>query len=590
MTTPHWRVRPHDPGRVERLAKGANLHPLVARLLINRGIDDPAAARIHLDAKRQSLHDPELLPGVVEAAERLRKAVDAGRKIVIYGDYDVDGVCGVSLLWGCLKLAGARNVKAYIPHRVEEGYGVNAEALRKLGSEDGAELIVTVDCGITAVEEARLAREMGVELIVTDHHAIGPDLPDADVLVHPRLNGGSYPFPELCGCGVAFKLAWQFCKSFGDGKRASPQMRDFLLEALNLVALATVADVVPLEGENRIFVRHGLRGLVGEPSVGLKALLEVSGHLGRDRLNAGAIGFGLAPRINAAGRMERAMAAVEMLTTTDPDRARDLARTLDECNVRRQETERMMVAEAHEMIREAGGSTDRGALVVGREGWHPGVIGIVAGRLAETYHRPSVVLAVNEPVAQGSARSIPGLNLVEAIRACADGLLLGFGGHAAAAGVKLAPARWKEFAERFDAHCKGVLTVEQLRRELLIDAETRLAELTLKACEAIDELEPFGIGNPRPVLAADRVRVAAEPRVMGDGRNHIKLRLAQGDAVVEAVGWRMAGRLKELGAGTLCSVAFHPSVNEWNGRRSVQLELKDIQVHCDRGEDHGPES
>jgi single-stranded-DNA-specific exonuclease len=580
--TPHWRTRHHDPEQTQALSREADVHPLIARLLLNRGVKDADGARGFLDAKQKALLDPECVPGVVEAAERICKAIERGTKIVIYGDYDVDGVCATSVLWACLKLAGAKSLEYYVPHRVEEGYGLNAEAIKTI-AQGGAGLIVTVDCGITAVGEAKLARDLGVELIITDHHAFGPDLPEAAVLVHPQL-GHPASYSDLCGCGVAFKLAWQICKSFGDGKKASPAMRDFLLRSLNLVALATVADVMPLEGENRIFVKHGLRGIAADPSVGLRALMEVAGVLGRDKLNSGVIGFNLAPRINAAGRMERAMAAVEMLITTDEARARELAQSLNECNVRRQEVERRMVAEAHRLIEEQGGSTELGAIVLGSADWHTGVVGIVAGRIAETYHRPTIILAVSDHLAQGSARSIPGFHLVDAIRAGGDGLLIGFGGHAAAAGLKLHPDNLPAFTARFNDHCRSALTTEQLRKDLWIDAEVRLAELTTKVVQDLERLEPFGMGNPRPVLSADRVRIVGDPRYVGADQQHIQLKFSQGTTATKAIGFRMASRLRDVKPGTLCSVAFHPSINEWNGRREVQLELKDVQVHEGAGD------
>ncbi len=290
-----WRLKPFDAGRIESLSRSARLSPLVAQLLINRGIDDPARATAFLEAKMGALHDPELLPGARRAAERIVSAIHERRKIVIYGDYDVDGVCGTSVLWACLRLAGATELDYYIPHRVEEGYGVNAEALRRLTTEEKASLIVTVDCGISAVQEAELARSLGLELIITDHHTLGPELPAAAEIVHPRLPGSAYPSGDLCGAGVAFKLAWQVCKSFGDGKRASPHMRNFLVGSLGLVALATIADVVPLSDENRIIVRHGLAAISAEPSAGLRALMEISGSLGKKRLTAGMVGFGMAP-------------------------------------------------------------------------------------------------------------------------------------------------------------------------------------------------------------------------------------------------------------------------------------------------------
>ncbi|HEV3162471.1 MAG TPA: single-stranded-DNA-specific exonuclease RecJ [Isosphaeraceae bacterium] len=585
--TQRWRLRPHDPERIAALSAEADIPPLLAQLLLNRGISDPARARVFLDARLTSLHDPELLPGVVEAADRIVAAVRERRKIVIYGDYDVDGVCGTSVLWACLRLAGASAelVEYYIPHRVEEGYGLNAEALRKLVTERHADLIVTVDCGISAVEEARVARELGVSLIITDHHTIGPELPAADVLVHPRLPGSLYPFADLCGCGVAFKLAWQICKSFGDGKKASPHLRDFLVRSIGLVALATVADIVPLEGENRILVRHGLERIVDNPSVGLRALMEVSGFQERRQISTGNVGFGLAPRINAAGRLECALKAVEMLTTDDADSARQIAQFLNQCNSERQDLERSIADEARQMIEVEGGLGERGAIVLGKVGWHAGVIGIVASRLVETFHRPAVVVSLNDGVCQGSARSVPGFHLYDAISACSEGLT-GFGGHAAAAGLKMPREVFPHFAERFDRHCRTAISPQLLQKELMIDAEVPLALLTRRLVEGIEALEPHGMGNPRPLLMTDRVRVVGEPRIVGEKKNHVQLRVEQGGEVLRVIAWNMAERAKKLTAGTLCSVAFHPAINEWNGRRDVQLELKDFQIQ--EGELHAP--
>ena len=575
MTT-RWRLRPHDSARIAQLSRQAGISPLVAQLLLNRGIEDPERAALFLQSKLSCLHDPESLPGAPEAAERIVAAIRAHKKIVIYGDYDVDGVCGTSVLWACLKLAGARDVEYYIPHRVDEGYGVNAEALQKLVTERHAELIVTVDCGISAVKEAKLARTLGVELIVTDHHTIGTELPDA-LIVHPRLEGSRYPCHDLCGAGVAFKLAWQVCKSFGDGKKASPHLRDFLLKSIGLVALATIADVVPLAGENRILVRHGLAGIFEKPSAGMKALMRVSGVLDKKRLTTGNVGFGLAPRINAAGRLERAMRAVEMLTTDDEILADRIADELDCCNTKRQEVEQTIVAEARRMIEEQGGLGGRSAIVLGREGWHPGVIGIVASRLMDIYHRPVIVVALHAELGQGSARSIAGLDLYEAIHACSEGLI-SFGGHKAAAGLKLPAALLPSFTERFDDYCRNALAPEQLQKVLEIDAEIPLGMLTHRLVEELDALEPFGMSNPKPLLIASGVTLLGDPRVVGDKKNHLQLRCGQGTATVKAIAWNMAEKGKALKANTVCSLAFFPTINEWNGRREVQLEVKDFQI------------
>ena len=577
-----WRLRPDDPERMLALSRAAGISPLLAQLLINRGIDEPRRAVAFLEARLGSLHDPELLPGAVEAAERIDRAMRSGRRIVIYGDYDVDGVCGTSILWSCLKLAGGRHVTYYIPHRIEEGYGVNAEALRRLAAESPAAMVVTVDCGISAIREAELARELGLELIVTDHHTIGPVLPPADVVVHPRRPGGAYPSGDLCGAGVAFKLAWQVCKGFGDGKRASPHLRDHLVRSLGLVALATVADVVPLSDENRILVRHGLAGIAGAPTVGLRALMEVSGCLDKRRLTTGTVGFVLGPRINAAGRLERAMMAVEMLTTEDTVLAGEIASELDRCNTRRQEIERQIYEQARAMIEAQGGVSDRWAIVLAAKDWHPGVIGIVAGRLAETYHRPAIILSLREAIAQGSARSIPGFDLYQAIQACAEPLQA-FGGHAAAAGLKLAEENVSAFTQLFEARCRDSLTPEQLEKVVNIDAEVPLDVLSLRVVEELDRLEPYGVGNPKPLLLASHVQLVGQPRAVGEHKNHLQLRLKQGNIVMKAIAWNLAEKGQALAAGSSCSVVFHPSINEWNNRREVQLEIKDFTVDSPLG-------
>jgi single-stranded-DNA-specific exonuclease len=573
----HWRLRGHDQAQVQSLSRGARITPLLALLLINRGIDDPGRAISFLDTRMRTLHDPELLPGAAGAADRIVRAIRDNQKIFIYGDYDVDGVCGTSILWDCLRLAGAAQVDYYIPHRVEEGYGVSADALRRLAAEGRADLIVTVDCGVSAVREAELARELGIDLIITDHHTIGLTLPDAGCIVHPRLPGSRYPNPDLCGAAVAFKLAWQVCKFFGDGKRASPHLRDFLVGALGLVALATVADMVPLSDENRVMVRHGLAGIAARPSAGVRALMSVSGSADRKRLTTGTIGFALAPRINAAGRMERAMMAVEMLTTVDAARAAALASELDRCNTVRQDVERKILADAQEILKGEGGVGKRSAIVLGSKGWHSGVIGIVAGRLAELHHRPSVVISLGGEVSQGSARSIPGFDLYEALKECSEGLLA-FGGHAAAAGLKLAEDQFPAFARRFEEYCARSISAEQRDRVLMIDDQVLLGQLTLGAVEEIEKLEPYGIGNPRPLLLAGDVEVAASPKIVGEGRNHLQLRLRQGDIERKAIAWNMAERAGSLMAGSRCSVVFHPSINEWNDRREVQLEIRDIAL------------
>lgn len=574
-----WRVLPHDAARVASLSQALNVPPLIAHLLLARGFSEPTAARKFLGAKLSDLHEPERLPGAVPAAERLLAAVRESRRIVIYGDYDVDGVTGTSLLYRCLKLAGA-DVGYYVPCRLEEGYGLNCAALETLARDEKASLVITVDCGITSLEEARTCRELGLELIVTDHHTFAPDLPDASVLVHPRLPGGDYPFGELSGAGVALKVAWALCQLLSESKKVSPRMREFLLEAVTLAALGTVADVVPLVGENRALVRQGLQALNylnraagnGSGQIGLRALLQAAALTNTTTLRSTDVAFSLAPRINAAGRLGQARLAVELLTTASPTRAAKLAGYLNEQNSMRQTVEQRIFKEARKQIETSG--TDAPAFVVIDARWHAGVIGIVAGRLAERYHRPVFVLSRSGELAQGSGRSVPGLCLHSALQACCEHLV-SHGGHSMAAGLKIHPEAIDAFRERFCAY------VAENRADdegpvLPIDAEVPLSALTYQAVRQLDDLEPFGAGNPRPLFCASGVELAAPPKRIGGGDRHLALRVRQNGATLRAVAFGKAERADELGgAGTPFDVVFCPSINTFRGYANVELEVKD---------------
>ena len=424
-----WRFSPFDEVRVRTLAGRLKVSSVLAQILAARGFDCHERAGAFLDARLSELYDPERLPGVSAAADAIVKALGEGRRITIYGDYDVDGVTSTSLLWNCLQLAGAK-VEYYVPHRLEEGYGLNCEALDKLYERDPAMLVVTVDCGISSVREADHARQIGIELIITDHHEFGPELPRASALVHPRLPGGDYPFAELCGVGVAFKLAWAICTRLGDGKKASPQMREFLLAAVGLAAIGTVADVVPLLDENRVLVRFGLKSLCERSSTGLKALLSATGLADREVLDAEDIGFTIAPRINAAGRLGQARLAVELLTTANAERAVMLANYLEEQNKARQTVERRMLKQAKELVAAHPEWSGHAALVLEHHEWHAGVIGIVASRVAEHYQKPAVLIALSAPdqPGQGSARTFGRLDLHAGLKTCSSDLVT-FGGH-----------------------------------------------------------------------------------------------------------------------------------------------------------------
>lgn len=586
MATPPvkvWRLLPHDRDAVQRLASSLSVSPLVAQLLLNRGVSAGDQARRFLDAPLSSLHPPESLPGLSDAADRIWAAVGARRKICIYGDYDVDGVTGTSILLMMLRALGAA-VDFYVPHRLLEGYGINAEALRHIAST-GATLVVTVDCGIASIAEAEVAKHLGLELIITDHHEMKDTLPDAAALVHPRLPGTSYPFGGLCGAGVAFKLAWALAMRKCGGEKVSEPLREVLLDAIALAALGVVADVVPLQDENRILVRYGLKRLMTRPPLGVQAIRETAGIAEGD-LKAGDIGYRIAPRINAVGRLGEAAIAVDLLTTTRRERAVDLARRLEYLNEQRQRLERDTVARAKEMI-EREGRGDDPALVLASPDWHGGVVGIVAGRLAEQYGRPTLMVTLPKPsdddgeqirLATGSGRSIPGFALHEALKAC-DDLLVGHGGHAAAAGFRLLPHNVQAFRKRFCACVAGHFPSGTPSPEIVLDAEAPLSALTVGLLKDLDKLEPYGAENRRPIFLAGGLRVQGEPKRVGQGERHLSFRVGQGPFALKAIAWGMAERIPELmSAGGMCCVAFTPKRNEWQGRVSVDLEVCDFQA------------
>ncbi len=490
----NWRFAPYDEAAVRQLCGAAGVSPLAAQVLFARGHDTPAAVRGFLDAKLTDLHPPESLPGVPEATERILRAISDKRRITIYGDYDVDGVTATSLLWHCLQLAGA-DVHYYVPHRLEEGYGLNCEALKTIHEDAPGSLVVTVDCGIASVTEAAYARELGLELIVTDHHQFADSLPEADCLVHPRLPGTDYPFGDLCGAGVAFKLAWAICKKLGDGKNASPQMREFLLDAVGLTAIGTIADVVPLVGENRVIVRFGLHSLLDRANIGLKALMQVSELTKNRLLDSEDIGFGLAPRINAAGRLGQARLAVELLTTDKKERALTLADYLNQQNEIRKTVERRMLKQAKEQVKANPDWQDHPALVLADPDWHAGVIGIVAGRVASHFHKPAIMISLNkaDQTGQGSARTFAGFDLHAGLSAAAEHLIT-FGGHQAAAGLRIHEDHIDGFREQFCEYVAANHEVLERDLELDIDAEVRLADLTHRARHRPGSTRPVRTG------------------------------------------------------------------------------------------------
>jgi len=551
-----------------------NVSPIIAQLLLNRTIAEQLPGERFLKCPLTDLLEPEMLPGIAAAVERLFAAIEQQKKICIYGDYDVDGVTGTSILLNCLTLLKAR-VEFHVPHRLEEGYGLNSETLKKLAA-NGVNVVVTVDCGIASIEEADEANRLGIELIVTDHHEMKATLPAAAVLVHPRLPGTTYPFGGLSGAGVAFKLAWALAKKACGGAKVTPELRECLMDGILLASLGTVADVVPLFEENRIYVRHGLQRMRNKPGIGLRALMRCAKLDTKKNLGSADIGFGIAPRINAAGRLGTARLAVELLTTRNPHRADILADWLERQNQERQLIERRVFQEARALVEK---QPDSPAFVLASPDWHPGLLGIVASRLVDRFARPVLMIAVRDgQYAQGSGRSVPGFKLHQALQDCTSHLI-GHGGHAMAAGFRLLPENIDAFRDAFCAVVARQFGGTPGPHRLVIDAEVPLASLTTGLMQGIDQLEPYGAGNPAPVLLADRLQIVGEPRKVGNGERHLSFRVRQNGKEVRAIGFSMADRAAELMSHQgQCCLVFTPRWNEWQGYKSVEIEIKDFQA------------
>ncbi|MFG0285568.1 MAG: single-stranded-DNA-specific exonuclease RecJ [Phycisphaerales bacterium JB039] len=570
-----WRL----PEPVE-VPPGLAVEPVVARVLAARGLVDPKTLEEFLAPSLLGLADPSLIPDLDRAAGRLHDAARAGESIVIYGDYDVDGVTATAILFHMLRaVAPEAPLSTYVPHRVEEGYGLNGAAIRSL-AEGGARVIVSVDCGVTAVAEAQLARALGVDLIITDHHnppSAMEDLPPAWAVVHPRRPDSTYPFGELCGAGVAYKLAWRIATIASGSDRVRDDLRARLINLLALAALGTIADVVPLVGENRILARFGLARIKTSPLIGLRALVRAS-NLDGEEIDSERAGFLLAPRLNACGRMSHAADAVEMFTTADEARAAQIAGDLNRLNSRRQATERRMVEQACAMA-EAAGMTgpEQRAIVLAHPEWAPGVVGIAASRLVDRYGRPTILMQAREDVCAGSGRSIDGFNLHAALSEVAD-TLAGFGGHDMAAGVRVAPERLGEFSDRFMEVAGSRLTAEDLTPACRVDTDALLGELSVAAARQLASLAPFGRGNPSARIRLTGLRLAAAPERFGRTGDHLSLRITDGARQMRCVGWKWAAQAPEMSRGTGVELVVSPKLSSWNGTERVEPTLVDLRV------------
>lgn len=603
------------------VAQAGGAGRLVDRVLAARGWTDPLGCSQFLDPRLTHLREPSLLPGVDRAAERLLQALRADQTIVIYGDYDVDGVTATAILYHTLRALrpGGRpdQVRSYVPHRLEEGYGLNTAAIEELAAiSTPPPVIVSVDCGVTAFEPARRARQLGVDLVITDHHNLpepSEGLPDAHAIVHPRLGGAGsdYGLGELCGAGVAYKLAWRLCTLSCGSDRVLAELRTLLVDLLAFAALGVIADVVPLVDENRVIAKFGLERIKQSPFIGLRALVKAS-KLDGDAVSSIDVGFKLAPRLNAAGRLGHAKEAVELFTTADRGRAEVIAKALSEQNDRRRQVEQRITEQAEAMAREAGMTgADRRAIVLAHDDWHAGVVGIACSRLVDRFSRPVILLCRgrenseidpgSEPVVamfSGSGRSIDGYSLHGGLQACAEHLEK-FGGHDMAAGLHLREVKLPEFVAAFTDHANGLISDEMLVPVTKVDVAATPSELTLAEVELLERLAPFGRDNPEPHVRLDGLRLAEAPRAMGSTGKHLSFTVRAdqsettggrgsggGGGRLRLVAWNWADRLhahpqspmSRLIAGVPVSVVMTPRINSWNGRRSVEGELIDFAI------------
>lgn len=580
MTRRKWNFSNHDRPAIESIVRECEVSPVVAQLLLKRGIRERSDVMRFLEAKLVDLRPPEELPGLTKAVERIGAAIDAGEEIVVYGDYDADGMTATAILYRCLNLLKAK-VTYHLPNRMEEGYGLHVGTVEKLAARD-KKLLITVDCGIASIEPAARARELGLSLVITDHHRFGDQLPIADAIVHPALPGSNYPFTGLCGAGVAFKLAWALCQRQSGSPRVGENLREFLLQAVGLAAIGTVADVVPLIDENRVIVRNGLKTILHNPTVGLRKLMEHTKVIDKSQLDAEDLGFMLAPKLNAAGRLGQAQLGVELLITEDADRADALARYILELNENRNKIERSIQISAGKQLKEEHSPEDDPAFVLASPNWHPGVIGIVAGKLAEKYHRPVVLVALDKlgtKPGTGSGRSPNGVNLHQAFIDCDEWLVTG-GGHAAAAGLKIEEKNIAAFRSAFMEAVAEQSGDIEMEAEVSLDAEATLDQIDLGTVGQIEKLAPFGMENPRPIFCALEVKVE-EAKSMGATGRHLAVQFSQFGKKIRAVAFGQADEwladLEKLNQPV--DIAFRPVINEFRGFRKVELHLVDWRPH-----------
>ncbi|WNB93297.1 single-stranded-DNA-specific exonuclease RecJ [Bacillus sp. NEB1478] len=558
-----WKVQDASEEKAKHLAQELDLPLLIANLLLVRGIDSVEDAELFLNIDKNDFHDPFLLDGMKQSVDRIHKAIDSNEKILIFGDYDADGVSSTTVMYYALKELGAQ-FDYYIPNRFTEGYGPNEPALRK-AKEDGYSLVVTVDTGISAVHEANVAKEIGLDFIITDHHEAPPILPEAYSIINPKKPGCTYPFKGLAGVGVAFKVAHAL-----HGKP--------LVHLLDYAAIGTIADLVPLVDENRLIAKLGIEALSKTDKIGLQELLKVAGLTDKD-LSAEDVGFAVGPRVNAAGRLGSAMPVVELFTSTDREQSAMLAEEVDSVNKERQAIVNEITKEAIAMVEDSFPPEENEVLVLAKEGWNPGVIGIVASRLVEKFYRPTICLCLDpeKGTAKGSARSIEGFDMFENLSESRD-ILPHFGGHPMAAGMTLALQDVDELRKRLISQAKRILKPEDYVPVTSIDLTAKLDEISLDTVDLLNTIAPFGVGNPSPRVLIEEVPIREMKRI-GSQSNHLKLQVGGGElSVLDCIGFQKGDLIDEMTPYSQLSIVGQLQLNEWNGYRKPQLLLEDISV------------
>lgn len=575
MISKKWRIKNCSDETTNFIRTSTGLSIISSRIINNLGLKNLDEIKQFMKPNLDEIHSPFLFKNMEKAVKRIDQSLLKQELVCCYGDYDVDGITGSSLLYNFFQFIGGNSIH-YVPDRITEGYGLNKGAITKVAAM-GCKLLITADCGIRSVDEILHAKKLGVDIIITDHHEVGITLPDAYTIINPKLPDCPYPFKGISGSGVTMKLAWAVAEGASSTKKIGTAFKDFLLDSLSFAALGTIADMVPLIDENRAIVKFGLEAMRKANNPGIQALIETSIDRQKE-LTAEDVAFQIAPRINAAGRLGRSDLAMKLFTSKSRQEAKEVAVELDQLNKTRQDIERMHSLEAFEQAAELTKKYTH-TIVLNGDTWHSGIIGIIASKILEKYYRPTFVISCCEETAKigkGSARSIEGYSLPDAL-SYANKYLIQYGGHAMAAGFQIEKCNITAFREKIEEDGKNKLTIDQLQPIIRIDAETNISDLTRTLMDELHQLEPFGCANPNPLFATRKVNVIGTPKVIGKKNNHLKFKVVQHGNVSNVIAFNFADRLKELIACGSIDIAYYPYLHEWNGQCTIDLQLKDFR-------------